>query len=77
MGIKEVSAKRATELKKAYVKELEYVDLQLAKIFSDMKSKGVYDDAMIIITSDHGQAFNEHNFMYHGTHTYDELTNVH
>ena len=41
-----------------------------------MKSKGVYDNSMIIITSDHGQAFNEHDFMYHGTYTYDELTNV-
>jgi arylsulfatase A-like enzyme len=31
---------------------------------------------MIIITSDHAQAFNEHGFMYHGVYLYDEIIRV-
>jgi hypothetical protein len=34
------------------------------------------DDQIFIITSDHGQAFNEHNFIGHGTVVYDEVVKV-
>jgi len=35
-----------------------------------------YDNLLVIITSDHGQAFNEHGFIGHGTMLYDEIVRV-
>ncbi|VVB76718.1 Sulfatase [uncultured archaeon] len=34
------------------------------------------DDQLIIITADHGQAFNEHGFIGHGSMLYDEIVRV-
>lgn len=34
------------------------------------------DNQIIILTSDHGQAFNEHNFIGHGTVLFDEVVKV-
>jgi arylsulfatase A-like enzyme len=34
------------------------------------------DDQMILLVSDHGQSFNEHDFLGHGTMLYDEIVKV-
>ncbi|MDE1856698.1 MAG: sulfatase-like hydrolase/transferase [Candidatus Micrarchaeota archaeon] len=48
----------------------------MGELIGTLRSRGVYDDTMVIITSDHGQAFNEHGFMYHGTYLYDEIVRI-
>ena len=45
---------------------IRYLDEELGKLFTALKDGGLYDDSMIIVTSDHGEAFGEHNLMGHG-----------
>lgn len=64
------------KVKAEYLKEVEYLDSMLGKIFSTLKKQDVYDDTMVIVTSDHGQAFNDHGYIDHGVYLYDELIRV-
>ena len=75
-GIKKTSKRKARKLKEQYVTEAERLDASLGDLMDSLKRKGYYDDTMIIITSDHGQAFNEHGYMYHNTYLYDEIIRI-
>ncbi len=76
LGIKQIDPKKVAYLKSQYVLASEYLDSQFGVFISWLKKKKMYDDSLIILTSDHGQAFNEHGFMYHGIYLYDELVRV-
>ena len=75
-GIKPLSQKATQNIRKEYIAEMEYLDGQIGKLVSALKKTGKYDDTMIILTSDHGQAFNEHGYMLHSTYLYEELIRV-
>lgn len=63
-------------VKARYAGEIAYVDSLLGHLIDHLKNKGVYDDTMIIVTSDHGEHFGEHNRAYHQFSLYDELLHV-
>ena len=42
-----------------YAGEVTYTDMQLGRIIEYLKDKGLYDDMLIIVTSDHGEGFGE------------------
>lgn len=48
----------------------------LVNLFKAFKKMGVWDDSVIIITSDHGQSLWENGFGGHGTFLFDELVNI-
>lgn len=75
-GVKPMSKRRIEYMKEQYVREVEYLDGQVGALVAMLKRKKLYSDALIILTSDHGQAFNEHGFMYHGIYLYDEIVRV-
>lgn len=75
-GIKKISQKSVYNIRKEYIAEMEYLDEQIGNLISTLKKAGKYDDTMIIITSDHGQAINEHGYMLHSTYLYDELIRI-
>ncbi len=75
-GIRQIRKSKAKYLKRQYVLEAEYLDARLGEIVNTLKRRGVYDDTMLIITSDHGQAFDEHGYMYHNTYLYDEIIRI-
>ncbi len=75
-GVRPMSLKRAGRLLDSYVKQAEYLDKYIGKFISLLKQKGVYDNTLIIFTSDHGQAFLEHGYIHHGSCLYDEITAV-
>jgi arylsulfatase A-like enzyme len=43
-----------------------YLDAQLGVLFDRLKSAGLWDNSLIIVTSDHGEALGEHNQLDHG-----------
>ena len=51
------------------------VDAGLAEFFATLKTKGIYDDALIVVTSDHGELFGEHNQFVH-EHVYEGAARV-
>ncbi len=50
-----------------YDGEVRYADEQLGRVFDFMKLKGLWDNTVIILTSDHGEAFGEKGLRYHGS----------
>lgn len=63
-------------LRQLYQREIEYLDTQLARLFSYLKERGLFDQSLIIITSDHGEAFWERGFQGHGKNFYNEEIHV-
>ena len=64
------------ELVAKYDGELAYLDDHLGKLFTRLKALNLYDNSMIIITSDHGEFFGEHDMWIHGYELYQEVLKV-
>ena len=63
-------------LKQGYDKRIEYLDGQLSNLMRIMKEAGALENSIVIVASDHGQAFLEHGQMYHCVFPYNELTHI-
>lgn len=56
----------------AYDSEVRLVDEEIRRLYRDLR----LDDALLIVTSDHGQEFGEHGDFGHGFQLYSELTQI-
>lgn len=61
---------------KFYSKALRLLDSKLEKFFNLLDKKGLLNDTLVIITSDHGEEFFEHGGYDHKPKPYDELIRV-
>jgi len=43
-----------------YYAQITHIDYQLGRLFGELKSKGFYDNTVIVITSDHGEHLGDH-----------------
>ena len=59
-----------------YNAELNYIDYYLGIFFHYLKKLKIYDETIIILTSDHGDEIFEHNSLSHYASLYDELLRV-
>jgi len=59
-----------------YDGEIAYADAALGKLFTALRSQGLYDGALIAVVADHGEAFGEHGEQSHGFFLYDETLHV-
>jgi arylsulfatase A-like enzyme len=60
----------------AYDECIRHVDHQLGELFQELASRGLYDNTLIVVTSDHGEEFMDHGMLSHGHALYDELIRV-
>jgi len=63
-------------MKNRYYNSLQYVDQQVGSLIRFLKEKGLYDKSLILVTSDQGQAFYEHNHVCHGAQLHNEVANI-
>jgi arylsulfatase A-like enzyme len=61
---------------KRYMNNLHYADYATGQLFDLLKKNGLYDNSLIVITADHGEAFNEHGHFGHNTTVYDDMIKV-
>jgi len=66
----------AMVLRDLYDGEIRYWDEELGKLLDGLRERGLYDALTIVVTSDHGEEFNEHGGFWHGTTLYDEQVRV-
>jgi len=61
-----------------YDAEITNVDSEVAKLFEFLSDHSLMDNTIVALTSDHGEAFNEHGQYLHGRGTmpYDELVHI-
>ena len=48
-----------------YAREVSYVDRWIGELVDDLKRRGIYDDALVVFTSDHGESLGEHGRVGH------------
>src|SRR6185295_15803032 len=53
-----------------------YLDAQIGDLTNWLKQRNLYDNTLIVITSDHGDAFGEKGLVLHGNSVYQNLVHV-
>jgi arylsulfatase A-like enzyme len=72
-----VDAEDVQHIVDTYSAELLSADRALGELFAFLREQGLYDDTLIVFTSDHGEEFGEHGMIGWHSHTlYDELLRV-
>ncbi len=66
----------AERLRRLYDGEITYWDEQFGALVQKLKDEGLYDEAIVVVTADHGEEFADHGGFWHGTTLYDELVHV-
>jgi arylsulfatase A-like enzyme len=64
------------EMVRLYDAEIAVADREIGRLFDEMKAMGLWESSLVVITSDHGEAFLEHGHWQHSQTLYDELTRV-
>ncbi|MDQ3696995.1 MAG: sulfatase [Gemmatimonadota bacterium] len=64
------------EKKELYEGSIRYLDDQLERLFSTLRRRGVLDNTVVVVTSDHGEQFSEHGLWGHGNALYMQLIHV-
>ena len=59
-----------------YDSEIAHVDSYVGKIVEVLQEEDLYEDTIVIITSDHGESFDEHGYYFHGQTLYNTAINV-
>ena len=53
-------------LRAIYAFELTYMDRQLGRVFDELERMGLWDEAVVVVTSDHGEGLGDHDWWTHG-----------
>ncbi len=64
------------EKRARYPGEVAFVDRWVGALVDSLSRRGLYDDALVVFTSDHGEALGEHGWWGHKENLYDELLHV-
>lgn len=59
-----------------YPKHVKYLKNKLVDVMKILENFEVFENSLVIVTSDHGQMLGEHGVIGHGTYLYDELLRV-
>jgi len=59
-----------------YDGDILYTDYWIGRLLTTLQDLGLYNNSLIIFTSDHGEEFNEHGAWEHGHSLYNELIHV-
>ncbi len=55
-----------------YDNALRYVDTQVGQLIEWLKQNGLYENSLIVVVSDHGEAFYKHGLPTHGTTLFED-----
>jgi arylsulfatase A-like enzyme len=59
-----------------YDAEIAYVDREIGRLLDHLRASGLYDDALVVLTSDHGEEFSEHGLWTHAKTLYNEVLHI-
>jgi arylsulfatase A-like enzyme len=75
-GTHPVSDDLIRDLKALYGAEVAFNDESFGTFIAALRKHGLYDDALIVFLSDHGEAFHEHGTWQHGMDVYGEVVDI-
>ncbi len=76
IGYLKVTGEQRDWVRVLYEAEVRYVDECIGKVVDRLKELNIYDEALIVFTSDHGEELWEHDGFEHGHTLYSELVAV-
>ena len=76
MGGYELDGSEHKTLEAMYNGELAYTDYRVNELCDFLSDKGILENTLLIITSDHGDELGEHNLLYHSLCLYDTILRV-
>jgi tetratricopeptide (TPR) repeat protein len=59
-----------------YDGEIAFADSQVGRLITFLKSKGLYENTLIVLTGDHGESLGEHGEKFHGFFVYNATLHV-
>ena len=63
---------RIAVMENRFYNALAYVDTQVARLVEELRAAGVWENTVLLVVSDHGEAFYEHGVPTHGTMLLEE-----
>jgi arylsulfatase A-like enzyme len=60
----------------AYDGGIAYVDEQIDQLLTELGSRGLAENLLVVVTSDHGEAFGEHGLLQHTNSLYREVIHI-
>lgn len=73
----DLDADSMRELQRRYDTEIRFVDDRLGAMLRDLEERGLYGEGdWLILTSDHGEEFHEHEQWQHGRSLFEEMVHV-
>ena len=56
-----------------YDAEVRYCDEHVGRLLEALRQRGLWDNSVIIVTSDHGEGLNQHEWPAHGRTWYEQV----
>ncbi|AKA48373.1 hypothetical protein IX51_03880 [uncultured archaeon] len=75
-GDRPFKGKEVQRYRRSYHNSVQVMDTQLSKLVRKLEEKDLYDDTLLVITSDHGEALKENKFVGHGVFLHNTLINI-
>ena len=63
-------------LEELYDAQIRQLDTELSRLFAALRTRGLLDETLLIVTSDHGEEFMEHGSVEHSMTAYQETVRV-
>jgi arylsulfatase A-like enzyme len=63
-------------IKSLYLDDVRFVDYHVGRLLAVLKEAGVYEQTLVVLTSDHGEEHYDHGGFWHGHCMYQELLRV-
>jgi len=67
-----ITKEESSHLISQYDGGIAYLDFHIGKLLTRLKELGIYENSLIIFTSDHGEAFGERGLIDHGSSVYQD-----
>lgn len=64
------------DVSRLHQKAVTVLDGELERLFKGLEERGLFDRAVIVVTSDHGEAFGAHGVVEHSKDVYEDLVSV-
>jgi arylsulfatase A-like enzyme len=75
-GARDIDDEEWDAIEGLYDAEIRHIDDQLNRLFGWLKSRGLWDDTLVVVCADHGELHGEHDLYGHEFCIYDPLVNV-
>lgn len=75
-GSMRITARDRVRIEAIYDDTVTFTDRHFGELMEHLETTGVLDETLVIVTSDHGDEFWEHDSVGHGHNVYDELVHV-